>query len=625
MDNEHIVLPYSEKIVTLGEISSFTSTYDPDDLILSNISSAYHDAYGYYTADQGLFPINSTATVDEMLPNLFNASATMINSLVFVGSTPPDEDKTLLFSIPFVDDNGVRVFYIICKIYAASAYVYEGTDGDWKYSYRSQFIECGTSFDGVNFATGTGAVQFFTLGGSAAYHWENQYTSPMTIHECSVNVYSSIGEIDGHQCISFGVQNSSWTRYNSSVFTWNSPTTLKYLDLDWIADQFGAKLDMEIWSDSFGPASEEEGYTGGSFDDTSDLIDIPNMPAEGISGAGFLNLYKITGGQLANFGGELFPNFNGVNITPVPQTPADIPEAIVNFSVTLAEIGSNIGPLIDMYINKSLIDYVIDCHIIPVAPTVSSADNIRVGWKQFATTAAVVTSDYVDFDCGTLEIAEYYKNFVDYLTTAQLFLPFIGFVPMQPEFWQGGTLGVKYRFNVVDGSFQAFVTSYSSKSNLAGSVVAQYGGSCIVHIPITGLNYSNLVGSLINAGVSVATAGGSSAMSAITGVAAGTESLLEGVNPALQQSNSYNASTAFLSVRRPYLLIERPVQQTSAMYYQEMGLPLNVAKKLAKLDGFTVCENPIMSGFDGFTDEEVAEIKNLLTSGVILTYDADFE
>lgn len=358
-----------------------------------------------------------------------------------------------------------------------------------------------------------------------------------------------------------------------------------------------------VKSAEYGAPSDIGGYTGGTFDDSSDTISIPSMPSIGISTAGFTNVYKVSTGELIGFGAELFPKM------PDFDTSADsIPDVLNN-------IGIAVQSLFTAFQNSKLIDYVIDCHIIPVSPTTGDNANIKVAYKSFTQTAAKVTSDYVDIDCGSLNVGEYYANFMDYgqFTTAKLYLPFVGFVPIQPEYWQSGVLSVIYRFNIIDGSFVAFVKSTSSKSNLSDSVIAQYGGNCCVHLPVTGLNYSNMVsGALQTVPAVINSAKGGD----ISGAAANALNTLS-LAPSMQSSNGYNSCTAFLGVRTPYLVIERAVSNFSQSYPTENGLPSNITSKFDTLTGYTIATAEIMTGFGGATEDEKTMILNALAEGTI--------
>lgn len=380
------------------------------------------------------------------------------------------------------------------------------------------------------------------------------------------------------------------------------------------ADYFNFKASK--FSDEYGEASADGGYTGGTFDDSSDTISLPTTPSMGVTSAGFVNVYNPTAGELANLGSELFPDLTFTSESPVSGS-AGVTEAIEAAANALVNFGNQIPKIVDMYINSNLIQYVIDCHILPVAPTTSGTGNVKVGFKTFTPAPALVTSDYVDFDCGSLNIGEYYANFIDYApyTKCKLFLPFVGFVDLQPEYWQSGTINVVYRFNIIDGSFMAFVISTSSKSKLSNTVIAQYGGNACVHIPITGLNYSSMVSGVVS--------GAQAVISAQSGVQAATRAVNSAVDvmnakPPVQQSNSYNSTTSFLGVRTPYLLIERSVSNFSETYTDEKGVPSNISTSFSSLSGYTEATSVHLDGITGATSEELTEISELLAGGVVL-------
>ena len=374
-------------------------------------------------------------------------------------------------------------------------------------------------------------------------------------------------------------------------------------------------------SDEYGYYSEGGGYGGGSFDDSSDAFGLPSLPSLGVSEVGFINVYNPSKGQLQGFADELFPDFQ----MPTPSTATGI-EAVAE---NLANTFEVLGDFAESYVNAGLINYVIDCHIIPVAPVTSGTSNIKVGFKTFNYSPAKVTSDYVEFDCGSLEIAEYYQNFLDYEgTKAKLYLPFIGFVDIKPEWFQSGKLGVTYHFNIIDGSCIAFVIATSSKSKLKNTVVATFGGNCCVHMPITGVNYSSMISGVVGGAVGIASNASNmiktnqkdkgTVMSNIEGATGIASNLADAVGskPSIEQSNGYNAGMSFMCYRRPYLLIERPVASFSKDYPKEQGLPLNVTKKLGTMKGFTTCTAPIVDNFHCL-EEEKEMIKQALIEGTI--------
>ena len=398
----------------------------------------------------------------------------------------------------------------------------------------------------------------------------------------------------------------------------------KYIDTGGLAFYNISEIgDFTIYekSDEYGNYSSGGGYGGGSFDDSSDAFGLPSLPSLGVSEVGFINVYNPSKGQLQGFADELFPDFT----IPEPSTATGI-EAVAE---NLANTFQVLGDFAESYVNAGLVNYVIDCHIVPVQPNTVAHTGLKVGFKTFNFNPAKVTSDYVEFNCGTLEIAEYYQNFLDYEgTKAKLYLPFIGFVDIKPEWFQSGKLGVTYHFNIIDGSCIAFVIATSSKSNLKETVVATFGGNCCVHMPITGVNYASMISGVVGGAVGIASnasnmiktnrADKGTVMSNIEGATGIASNLADavGAKPSIEQSNGYNAGMSFMCYRRPYLLIERPVASFSKNYPKEQGLPLNVTKKLGSMKGFTTCTAPVVDNFHCL-EEEKEMIKQALIEGTI--------
>ena len=325
-------------------------------------------------------------------------------------------------------------------------------------------------------------------------------------------------------------------------------------------------------------------------DDTSDEIDIPTTPPVGVSNAGFINVYNPGMGALQGLGDILFPNV---------ASATDVLDALLKICETLA--------------NQNLINYVIDCHVIPVKPTVGASQSIKVGFNNTSIMVPVVTSDYIDVSCGALNIHEYFGGFQDYtLTKSKLYLPFIGFVDTLPEYWVAGTIKVDYRFNVIDGSFMAFVRSTSSRSQLSNTVIAQYAGNACMHFPITGVNYAQMASGLIGAATSMA--GAKSNPTAALGAAHSAANTVAQWGE-VQQSNGYNSTAALLGVRVPYLLIERPVPSYSQNYKHDKGYPTNIATTLSGVSGYTEIEDIDLSGIP-LTQAEIEELRGLLREGV---------
>lgn len=382
---------------------------------------------------------------------------------------------------------------------------------------------------------------------------------------------------------------------------------MTYTDfLTWIDN---GEIPEEEFDPGFGPAAEEGGYGpgdpsgGGSggpaptFDDTSDPW-VPSGMPPGISNLGFLNIYKCDANSLVNLGQNLFPE--------------------ITWPTSLSDVGEVLAAVSDSIWNSKLIDFVISIHMIPVDVPAGSLEDIKLGARTMTgILARKVSDDYVEVNCGTLHIDEYYTSFADYMTKCRLFLPFYGFIDLKPEYWQSADLNVAYRFNIVDGTFVARVTSTVTRHQKRFQAqVGQYSGSACIHLPASGASYASIFSGVVS------NAGGAAVGMATGNVAAAGTSIMNtaaamGSGGEANYSNPYNASGSIMGHRVPYVLIERPVSHFSTRYATEKGIPLLVAKTIGSCRGFTTAEDAILDGIPATLDEK-ERIRQFLKTGVII-------
>lgn len=380
-------------------------------------------------------------------------------------------------------------------------------------------------------------------------------------------------------------------------------------------------------SPEFGPASEPGGYgpgsggSGGSggpaptFDDTSDSW-TPTPTKPGVLSYGLLNIYKADTGALLNLGRELFPSMPTFP-SPVDPGQADL-ATYLKYAADIARwLTYSVNALAESIWNKDLINFIVSCHLVPIDVTRGALEDIEVGARTLTgILAGRVTNDVVEFDCGTVHIDEFYTNYVDYMTSCRLYLPYYGMVTIKPEYWQSADISVKYLWNILDGSFTAQVFSTITRhQSPCTTLIGQYSGSACIHMPLSGTNYATMFATLAGAAGGIATG---VATGNVKVAATSAMGLAGGIGSAgdMQMSNAYNATSSFYSHSRPFLIIERPISHFSENYTQEKGIPLYVTKKLSTCSGFTVVEDPILN----FTcpDDEAEAIRHALKTGVIL-------
>lgn len=464
--------------------------------------------------------------------------------------------------------------------------------------------------------------------------YKRVYTDGSTFNDTFVSrcfcraIQPNAGDVSSsHTWLEFLKYNNTWLMGIDNYFVMGNE--VKSLWQLWNPEQtafenvFGNKSpeSTQPKSDEFGPAAEPGGgYVPGggaipgdgsvikepTFDNSSDKIEISTKPTLSAISAKFLHAYVVTEQSLEYIGDALFPQ-------PVFQQPD-----LITAMGELAQI---------IFFNKQ-VDYMLDLLILPIDVPHGNWEPLNVGGRQLSTVIGGTTyfingqpayDCYVDVTCGSISIDEYWVNFLDFAgTKVKLFLPYIGYVDIQPEYVIGGTLYVDYRFNILDGSFMAYVRSDSGYSELEESLVCQYAGVAAVHVPLQSKDYSAKISGLISAIGTVgagAVSGGIGAAAAAGATANAANTIVQ--KPGTSHANGYNASSSFLSHRKPYLIIERQWSQFSQKYPEEVGMPSNVMCRLGDLYGLVKSANAHLDVIP-CSVEGKEKISQLLAAGIIL-------
>lgn len=392
----------------------------------------------------------------------------------------------------------------------------------------------------------------------------------------------------------------------------------------------------------------------GTFDDTSDPIPVPELPAVSVVDTGLVTLFRPSRLELSQLGAYLWTH-------------------LTDFWENLQKLFTN--PM----------DYFIAFNIFPVSPNVGESRKVFIGNWGTDIYMQPVTNQWYEFDCGTVFLTEYWGSALDYMpnTKVQLMLPYIGSVQLNTDEVMGNRIGVKYRIDLLSGSCVAMIT-------VNDNVYYQFTGECAVSVPLTGSDWSRIysatvgaIGTAIAGGVGAVATGnaGGAAMSAFaagkavkaassagntfarlaTNHTRGAQEAREAVVTAIQASaqaaqnaatasgtvangiratrlaNSVNntvgqvmsgksvishsgtisGSSGMLGVRNAYLIIEYPNQSLADKYRHFVGYPSNMYARLGDLHGYTEVEQVIPEGIWG-TDDELAELVESLKGGVYL-------
>lgn len=344
------------------------------------------------------------------------------------------------------------------------------------------------------------------------------------------------------------------------------------------------------------------GGGGGSFDGSSDPIDIPSLPSVGATNTGFISLFVPSESQVRSVANYLWSSLFDVS--------------------TFFKIFEN--PM----------DCILGLSVVPVTVPTSGSAQITVGNIELSgITLPLASQQYVEVDCGTISFEnKFFGSYLDYepYTKMAIFLPYCGVHQINADDIMGKVIRVVYHVDILTGSCVAFV-------KCGDSVLYQFNGACATNIPITNISYNstieNSIRIAVNIGTTVATAGASAPLSAgaetvghtAQNIARGVSlagSTAEGalsLKPSIGRSGALGGTTGILAGQKPYLIITRPrlCKPKNQDFYK--GYPSFVQTTVGDLigKGYTEFDTIIISTLY-LTDDEEAELERIMQGGVYL-------
>lgn len=381
------------------------------------------------------------------------------------------------------------------------------------------------------------------------------------------------------------------------------------LTIDQIAN--GNAENVDITNDPFGPGGTSgQGGGGGDFDGTSVPIDIPPLPAISASNSGFITLFNPSLSQLRELSEYMWSDLYDIN--GWKKLFADPMDAILGLS------------------------------ILPVTIPPGGTQEVKVGNISTGIEMTVAYDQFVELDCGSIDVNEYWGAYLDYepYTHAQIYLPYIGTHPISVDDIMGKTVRVVYHVDIMTGACCCFI-------KCGDSVLYTFNGQCSIPVPVTSSDYTSVINGLISIAASAATlvaTGGATAPMIAAGAAAGATKtavaqgrhaqntrnmadISEGTNiasnavnqmkPQIAKSGPLSGGGGMLSGQTPYLILTRPRQALPKDQNAFMGYPSLVTVQLAELSGYTEVSSIHLENIPA-TSSELSEIEGLLKGGVIL-------
>ena len=359
------------------------------------------------------------------------------------------------------------------------------------------------------------------------------------------------------------------------------------------------------------PEDDPSGGGGdGEQDKKQDPVPIPDLPPLSGVAAGFVTMYKLYETTMQTFAHDLFdPDIWGA----VKQLFAD--------------------PM----------DFICGILILPFSPHTARSARPKLNqtppiyWTYYY---PVVENQYVEVDCGTIDVPMFYKTCFDYnpYTKDTIYLPYIGYRSLDPDEVQGHTLKIKYHIDCMTGDCVAFIARTTSNGlTPVEQVIAQFSGNCGVRVPFGRQSFDNAITASIQlmsgavgtlGGIAMLAGGAGGLVSGgkqlaegmiASGVSGMTTSAVNGSKAHTERSGVMGASAGYMGIQYPYLVRQVPHQSLPAegAYRRLNGYPCNKNGTLGGFDGYTCVESIELSGI-GATEDEKNEILNMLTAGVIV-------
>lgn len=229
---------------------------------------------------------------------------------------------------------------------------------------------------------------------------------------------------------------------------------------------------------------------------------------------------------------------------------------------------------------------------------------------------------------GTIDILSKFSDFNDYRRKFELFLPYKGWVELDPIKYINKTVKITYVISLDDGT--ALIQLETSAPKLDEyTIVDSFSCQIGVNLPFATSDkavkdVSNAIGTLglitSTAGslaVSIATKNPIGALGAIGGAVSGATQIA--LNTPTPVFNSGSAGLQnFYQPQNAILRISDPTPVYPENYAKLYGYPCEQYLFLRTLTGFTKIRNVHLENFNTATQSELTEIESLLKSGVIL-------
>lgn len=268
---------------------------------------------------------------------------------------------------------------------------------------------------------------------------------------------------------------------------------------------------------------------------------------------------------------------------------------------------------------QSPMDAMISLALFPITPETDGTHVINLGYVPSGVSALRVSNQFQTFQTSGLVVPHKYNSYLDYspYTTAEIYLPFIGFKSLNINDVMGKTVSVNYNIDMLSGTCTAIV-------KVDGNSMYSYSGNMALFLPLSAGNWARMmtsifgaVGGVASIGAGVAGVMSGSALLGSTAAVSGARTLGNLESNSVSRSGKISGNAGILGDYQPFIVITRPINDKPSTYNSNIGQTYNKSVQLGTLSGFTVVDEAHIEGMSA-TETEKKEIERLLKEGVIL-------
>lgn len=337
---------------------------------------------------------------------------------------------------------------------------------------------------------------------------------------------------------------------------------------------------VETWGAGQQPI-EDDGVTptggsgggGGTYSRPDEEIAVPSLPSIDIAGLGIASIYHVSSANVSDLSAFLW----SINFTD---------QILKNFASPLENISS--------------------LAIIPSISLNEASAEIIIGNLPSGVASKKLLTTFYEIDCGSINVNEYYKNFADYMTQIQIFLPFIGIREIPVDDCMSGYINVKYHVDVFSGVCVAYVSTKVGKG--AWHVVQSHNGNISCQIPLSGANYAQVFTTAV-----------SGITSAVARDPVGVFNATMNMKPEYQRAGNIGSFAGLMSVRYPYLIFTTPQIFTPEGFKDNIGYMSNLSGKISTFSGYLQVDTGKLDLTNlVITDDEREMLYQMLDDGIYI-------